>query len=254
MTNLTFHKSESGIELVIDTYTGEAFTTQTGYARMAGLNQSTVNRRVNTYAKQGIKKAEMLTPQGLRPMHLIPADVAFQWLIKDNPELAFEMGRAGATVFFYKLAGLIVSAEPPKAPEPVAEPTLSQVLRQLGKVAEDMACVRELGLLMPGYDLLTDAAIDPRQNDIPMSLDEWLLALDVDLNQSELGYVRQSLVSAYVAMYHCKPSTRLTYDGEVMGKKGKLIKGTPKRVCIYPPSALPLIESVLKTIGIKPIG
>lgn len=249
MSNLQRYNSDD-IELVIDNTTGEAFATERGYALMSGLSQQAVNKRTRKPDNQTIvKKAETLTTQGLRTNNLIPADTVFLWLMKDNPELAVKMGQVGATIYLHQLAGYKVNST-------AIEKPLDHVstLKQLLGAAEQMLAVREQGQLMPGFGMLTDAAIQGLpDNDIPMSLDEWLLALDIYLSPSELGYVRQGVVSAYVAMYHRKPAVRQS-STPVMGKKGKMVKGNFQSVCVYPPSALPLIQSVLETVGTQPVG
>jgi hypothetical protein len=46
-----------------------------------------------SYRKKGVesnelKTAEVLTPDGLQGVELIPAKIIFKWMIKDNPELS----------------------------------------------------------------------------------------------------------------------------------------------------------------------
>ena len=46
-----------------------------------------------SYRKKGVesnelKTAEVLTPDGLQGVELIPAKIIFRWMIKDNPELS----------------------------------------------------------------------------------------------------------------------------------------------------------------------
>lgn len=250
MTNLQTYNS-GDIELVFDNQTGEAFATLSGYSRMTGVNPGTISRRISSsLAETGVKKAKVLTPPGLRSVALIPAETIFLWAMKDKPELAVMMGKVGATVYLHQLAGFTVKSTASGKPQ-----SKTDTLKQLLSVAEEMLAVREQGQLMPGYDMITDAAIDGiPDSDVPMSLDEWLLALDVHLSPSELGYVRQALVSSYVAMYHRKPSTRRKFAEPVLGKKGKMVQGNCYgTVCVYPPSSLPLIRSVLETIGTPPV-
>lgn len=100
-----------GLELVINQNTGESFTTQAGYARMSGLSKQAISKRVLQGVNQNeVKTAEILTSGGLQGVNLIPASLAFKWLMKDNPELAFKMGECGATVYFHQLAGYKVES------------------------------------------------------------------------------------------------------------------------------------------------
>lgn len=102
--------NQDGIEIVIDTTTGESFCTQSGYAKMSGLTQQAINKRCKAYNQEAFKKAEMLSPSGLQGYNLIPAKLAFKWLLKDNPSLAEKMGEAGATVYLHQIAGYKVSS------------------------------------------------------------------------------------------------------------------------------------------------
>lgn len=110
MTNITRFENE-GIELAINIETGEAFATQSGYARMSGKDRSTIVKRCKGCESGVIKSAEILTAGGLQGCELIPADLVFDWLWNDKPELARAMGKAGATVYLHQLAGYKVSSE-----------------------------------------------------------------------------------------------------------------------------------------------
>ena len=114
--NLTRYETSEGIELVIDNETGESFATVKGYTRMSGKANSTITERVARL--EDIKSAEILTTQGLRMARLIPANLVFKWMLKDNPELAEVMGCAGATLYMQHLAGFKLpqkEIETPKA-------------------------------------------------------------------------------------------------------------------------------------------
>jgi len=59
--------------------------------------------------------AELQTPGGLQGVHLLPADVVFDWLFDDNRDLAKAMGACGANVYLHGLAGYQVHlTEAPK--------------------------------------------------------------------------------------------------------------------------------------------
>lgn len=83
MSSLTrFEKN--GIELVINTETGEAFATISGYARMQGKAQSTISERVEKlYWKTEIKTAELNTGYGFKLYRLILAQIVGEWAIDD---------------------------------------------------------------------------------------------------------------------------------------------------------------------------
>jgi hypothetical protein len=117
--SLSVFKSDDGIELVINTVTGEAFATQAGYVRMSGKAKMTISDRVKLVRDGSIKEAEMDTGYGFKGVRLIPAKLVFTWLIKDNPELALAMGEVGATVYIHQLADYKVSSQPVVEPPKV---------------------------------------------------------------------------------------------------------------------------------------
>lgn len=110
MSNLTRFQND-GIELVIDTQTGEAFATQSGYARMSGLTVRGVGKRFEKLVNSGnLKTDEVDTGYGFKLVNLIPADMVYDWLFADNPPLAKVMGKIGATVYMHQLAGYTISS------------------------------------------------------------------------------------------------------------------------------------------------
>ena len=109
MTTLT-RFDQDGVELVIDTATGAAYATQSGYARMSGKDRTTIVKRCKGCEQNTVKTAEIQTLGGLQGCELIPADVVFKWLMKDNVELAETMGSVGATVYLHQLAGYKISS------------------------------------------------------------------------------------------------------------------------------------------------
>jgi hypothetical protein len=123
---LTVFKQD-GIELAINTQTGEAFATVSGYARMSGKDKSVISRRLGTVAKEGIKNAEIQTVQGLRTVALIPETLISQWIVKDSPGLATQMLNAGCRLYLYQIAGYKIKVED-------AAPTVTPALTSCDRV------------------------------------------------------------------------------------------------------------------------
>lgn len=96
MSNLQVRKTDDGLELVVDNTTGEVFATIRAYARMSGRTQPAISMRCQGDKFPGIKTGEILTNGGLQGVKLIPSDIVFLWMMKDKPELALAMGKAGA--------------------------------------------------------------------------------------------------------------------------------------------------------------
>ncbi len=90
-----------GIELIINTETGESFASISGYARMSGKMPSTISRRLTMSGlrEKGLEQAQIETASGLQTVELIPENLICQWLIKDNHELALKVMQLGIRLF-----------------------------------------------------------------------------------------------------------------------------------------------------------
>ena len=112
MTNSSLQRfDQDGIELIINTETGESFASISGYARMTGKAQSTISGRLATHRNETLKTDEILTTTGLKTVALIPEDVICQWLIKDNHELALKVMQLGVRIFLHTIAGFQVKSD-----------------------------------------------------------------------------------------------------------------------------------------------
>lgn len=109
MTTLTRFMNQNtikAVEVVIDTATGAAYVTQTGYARISRLSQTHIDTRCKNYHSQDeFKKAEVNLGYGSPMFNLIPANLVCRWLMSDNPELGLEMGKAGPNIYLHHEAG-----------------------------------------------------------------------------------------------------------------------------------------------------
>jgi phage antirepressor YoqD-like protein len=111
---------KDGIELVIDTATGEVF--YPGYnalARVASIGlvkpiqavqaQRTVESALEGVTDLELKDTEILTTQGLRTVTLIPRQLGTKVIKRYNEKLYEQMAEAGHVVFLHKLAGYEVT-------------------------------------------------------------------------------------------------------------------------------------------------
>lgn len=137
MANISLQRfDKDGIELIIDTQTGESFASISGYARMSGKAQSTISGRLATHRNEALKTAEILTTTGLKTVRLISEDLICQWLPKDNPELASQVLKLGVRLFLHTLAGFRVKSEA------IAE--VKQLESQIVKLSEEKQILEEL--------------------------------------------------------------------------------------------------------------
>jgi len=109
-------QTESGIGVYIDNETGEAFTTVSGYARMAGVSRGTVQYRLKGCQFSESKLAEIHTEGGLQGGQKVSVQFIAKYLPGDNSDLATEMLMFGATGYLYKIAGYRVKAEKVEQP------------------------------------------------------------------------------------------------------------------------------------------
>ena len=102
---------KDGIELIIDTQTGESFATVRGYARMSGKSHTTILRRLKVVDSEVLNHAQIQTAGGLQGGALIPEDLICQWLPKDNPVMASQVLKLGVRLFLHTIAGFQVKSE-----------------------------------------------------------------------------------------------------------------------------------------------
>ena len=137
MANISLQRfDKDGIELIIDTQTGESFASISGYARMSGKAQSTISGRLATHRNESLKTAEILTTTGLKTVRLISEDLICKWLPKDNPELASQVLKLGVRLFLHTLAGFRVKSDA------IAE--VRQLESQIVKLSEEKQILEEL--------------------------------------------------------------------------------------------------------------
>lgn len=110
---------QDGIEILIDSVTGESFASVSSYARMSGKDKSVISRRLKTVALDDQKTAEIETVSGVKTVALIPESLIAEWLPKDNPEMASKLMLLGVRMFLYEIAGYNQSLRyPPAQPAP----------------------------------------------------------------------------------------------------------------------------------------
>jgi hypothetical protein len=109
---LQVFKSDQGIEVIIDQQTGESFCSVSGYARMSGLSQPAITKRVKKLDNSNATKtAEIDTGYGVKVHNLITEEQVSDWIVDDNPAMAKQLLKAGVRVFLHKLAGYKVTSE-----------------------------------------------------------------------------------------------------------------------------------------------
>ncbi len=151
MSNTTLQRfdTENGIELIIDTQTGEAFASQSAIARMVGKGESTIRYWITSQNIQ-TKEAEIETATGLKTSQLLNEEAVFQAFAKYRPELLVQCAKAGIRVYLHKMAGFQVNSTALQIPKTYAEALLEA--GRLAKELEEAEKEREL-LMLQNQDL-----------------------------------------------------------------------------------------------------
>lgn len=111
MSDLSLQRfDKDGIELIIDTNTGESFASVKGYARMSGLTTQAISARLKGVKENLWRVAEIPTAGGLQGVKLIYEDLIAEWIPKDNPILSTQLFKLGIRGFMHKLAGFEIAS------------------------------------------------------------------------------------------------------------------------------------------------
>ncbi|MGL5879638.1 MAG: phage antirepressor KilAC domain-containing protein [Xenococcaceae cyanobacterium] len=95
---------ETGYDVVIDTQTGESFTTISGYARMGGVSTQAISKRYASTFDHPYE-AQVFIRGMFREVNLVPEKTIIDWLGNDNVDALVQVARLGARFFNYKIAG-----------------------------------------------------------------------------------------------------------------------------------------------------
>ena len=133
MSNLQRYDN-NGLELIIDTTTGESFASISGYARMSNLDKSAISRRLQGRELSESKTAKIYTNGGLQTVSLISENLIAEWLPRDNPKLATQMIKLGVRMFLHNLAGYSVTTTAIQTPTTYLEALKALVASEESKL------------------------------------------------------------------------------------------------------------------------
>ena len=156
-----------GLELVVDTQTGEVFATISGYARMSGKTHQAISKRVDPFLDTDqVKAAQVQTAGGSSFSILIPESLIIDWIIDDNPDLAGRMIKDGVRFYLYGVAGYQVKAgEPQPQPElPPADIRIVELYNALVTLGIDITNPR---FSQEIEGLVTDIILTAKPGDTP---------------------------------------------------------------------------------------
>jgi hypothetical protein len=136
--------NNDGLELVIDTHTGEAFASQSAVARMCDCGESKIRYFV-TSQNITTKTAEIPTRTGFKTSQLLDEKGIRGAVKKYNPELLDKFAELGIRVYLHQLAGYKVSSA---AVEPKTPQTYLQALKALVEAEEEKERLQQANELL----------------------------------------------------------------------------------------------------------
>lgn len=108
MTNLQRYDN-NGLELVIDTQTGECFSSIRAMGRMVEVADTTISRYIKrtfgTAALNGLKMAEVPTATGVKTAALLDESQILEVIAKYKPKLIMTFAGCGLRIYLHGLAG-----------------------------------------------------------------------------------------------------------------------------------------------------
>lgn len=183
MTNLTPYNSNDGIEIYINTSSGESFCSIRGYARMAGVASSTVDSRVSRMSDSARNSMTQITQvptaAGVRSARIINENTIVEWLAKDSPETMVKFAKIGVRMFLHQLAGYSVVSTAVSYPvetysrRQLLEMALEAELKLEAQQQEIDGLVEQVTTLEPkaiAWDKITDQGGLIKLNDIAGAL------------------------------------------------------------------------------------
>ena len=115
-TSLQTFKTDDGLEVIINTKTGESFTSIRGYSRIGNITPAGIRKRLNKGGYQNRSEiAEVLTAGGIQGGYLITEDIIADWLPYDNPQMATAFMKLGIRMYMHTIAGFEPRQELTKA-------------------------------------------------------------------------------------------------------------------------------------------
>jgi hypothetical protein len=160
MTNLNLVPfKKDGLELVINTETGEAFASIKAVARMTDKENSTISRYVNGGLQGGAQmtllSAEINTAGGLQGGALLNESQILEVVSRYKPELLIKFAQMGLRMFLHQLAGYEVTSTAVSKPEPRRLPPVRDAAEYLD-VIKALPTITDLNLQSLLRDMVED--------------------------------------------------------------------------------------------------
>jgi len=185
---------EDGIEILINSSTGESFCSVRGYARMANKDHSTILKRNQVVDGEPQKTAKVHTNGGLQVVGLITENQIVEWLPKDNPIAASHLLKLGVRMGLHKMAGYSISSTAVKTTAVKTEPDEFAEMRARVELAKSLAgnpgAIEAYKSLFHALQPLKPPSSPPPPKPIPTAADivkDFLAKLDILAEKGLVG-------------------------------------------------------------------
>ncbi len=238
MSNLVNYNKD-GLELVIDTQTGETFASASAIARMVSTGDKTIQATQIIRYGETLKKAltetdtkiaEIVTNTGLKTVTLYNERAIREFAKKYNPDLLDKFAEAGIRVFLHQLAGYEVKSTaieqqtPPPRQLPPQRDTIEYIeaTQNLEKLKGSIPhALYQVMLDRLGDELLTLNS----QKQLPEPKERWL---GLAQKAEELGFNVNSSNRVKLGFYGTKQADRLSRKQEE-----RLCNGMSRPIWVY---------------------
>lgn len=163
--------NNDNLELFISRATGEVKSTQSGMARMLGMQQghlSSVLKRPLTTTAISPEKAEIVrlpSANGSRECALYSVQTLITLAQRYNKDLAMKFAEMGATVYLYQLAGYKVEAKQPlETVKHLSEETYADHLKTAHEALGKLMNIHKFAEDKPGLEAYLELAEMPKNN------------------------------------------------------------------------------------------
>lgn len=234
-------------DIIIDEVTKEAYTSQSGAARICFGNARKENMIRSFLSSQEIEleMVEILTPNGIRSSRKVTEDILMKLIAEYNPSLLPDLARAGLRAYLYTLAGYKFNAI--KQAEETQELKslvlkLFDKLESIEQISKDYEDIRaKTAANMIGADQLIEELKKQDPSALPedgISIAAWLKRKGVTLDKSRFHRLASIASHTYRSLVHQEPCVgQCEVDGKMM-----------YGVAIYRPIHFPILQIALNKL------
>jgi hypothetical protein len=195
---------EMNDHIIVDTITGlTAGASQSGLARILGIDESTVRFYINNCAEINPTRIDVHTSTGIRSVKMVPFSNFHQIIKYLKPKLLEASAEYGLNSFFLQRAGY----EAPKLLENLSQ---ADRIKILSKEAQEYCQLKECLIVLPGQININKQVMDASIMELPpqeewVTTREFLDKFDIKLDQCHFWNFSRNCSNIFRTIYHDNP-------------------------------------------------